>query len=239
MDPDRLAALEEERRFLLRSLADLEREHEAGDVDEVDYRELRDGYTVRAASTMRAIEDGRAALPAPAPAGWPRRIGVAALAVALVAVVWWALAASTAQRLPGQVATGLDPRDDRARIVAEARAVQLSRPGAAADLYALVLSEYPDDVEALAYRGWTLALSTAAIDDPEAAGATLSEAISSLAAAIEVDPGYPDSFCFLGIIQVRFRGEVDEGRPFLERCLDANPPGDVRNLVEGLLASLE
>ncbi len=54
MNPDRLAALEEERRFLLRSLADLEREREAGDVDDVDYRELRDGYTVRAAATLRA-----------------------------------------------------------------------------------------------------------------------------------------------------------------------------------------
>ena len=33
---DRLAALEEERRFLLRSLTDLEREHDAGDVDDLD-----------------------------------------------------------------------------------------------------------------------------------------------------------------------------------------------------------
>jgi hypothetical protein len=34
IDPDRLAALEEERRFLLDSIRDLEREHEVGDVDE-------------------------------------------------------------------------------------------------------------------------------------------------------------------------------------------------------------
>ena len=33
MNPDRLAELEEEQRFLLRSLSDLEREYEAGDVD--------------------------------------------------------------------------------------------------------------------------------------------------------------------------------------------------------------
>ena len=32
VDPDRLAELEEERRFLLRSLGDLEREHAAGDL---------------------------------------------------------------------------------------------------------------------------------------------------------------------------------------------------------------
>ena len=35
MDPDRLAELEEERRFLLRSLDDLERE---GDVTQLNYR---------------------------------------------------------------------------------------------------------------------------------------------------------------------------------------------------------
>ena len=35
VDPDRLAELEEERRFLLRSLNDLEREYRAGDIDEV------------------------------------------------------------------------------------------------------------------------------------------------------------------------------------------------------------
>ena len=43
---DRLAALEEERRFLLRSLNDLEREHDAGDVDDLDYQSLKDGYTI-------------------------------------------------------------------------------------------------------------------------------------------------------------------------------------------------
>ena len=35
---DRLAELEEERRYLLRSLRDLEREREAGDVDDEDYQ---------------------------------------------------------------------------------------------------------------------------------------------------------------------------------------------------------
>ena len=49
-DPDSLAHLEEEREFLLRSLRDLEREREAGDIDDDDYRTLHDDYTARAAS---------------------------------------------------------------------------------------------------------------------------------------------------------------------------------------------
>ena len=59
---DRLAALEDERRFLLRSLADLDREHDAGDVDDSDYETLKDGYTTRAAVVLRNIEAGRSGL---------------------------------------------------------------------------------------------------------------------------------------------------------------------------------
>jgi len=88
MNPDRLAELEEERRFLLRSLTDLEREHTAGDVDEVDYRELRDGYTVRAAATLREIDDGRRALPDRPPVNWRRRLLTAAGVLIAIAVMW-------------------------------------------------------------------------------------------------------------------------------------------------------
>ena len=37
LDPDALAVLEEQRSFLRRSLADLEREHDAGDLDDDDF----------------------------------------------------------------------------------------------------------------------------------------------------------------------------------------------------------
>ena len=50
LDPDALAALEEESDFLLRSLADLEREFAEGDVDQTDYASLKDDYTARAAA---------------------------------------------------------------------------------------------------------------------------------------------------------------------------------------------
>ena len=58
MNPDRLAELEDERRFLLRSLRDLDAEHDAGDVDEDDYATLRDGYTKRAADVLREHRGG-------------------------------------------------------------------------------------------------------------------------------------------------------------------------------------
>ena len=43
-------AHEETTEFLLQSLRDLEREREAGDIDDDDYRALHDDYTVRAAA---------------------------------------------------------------------------------------------------------------------------------------------------------------------------------------------
>ena len=74
MNPDRLAALEEERRYLLRSLRDLDVEYEAGDVDDTDYETLRDDYTKRAADVLRSIESGRTALAARPPRKWTTTI---------------------------------------------------------------------------------------------------------------------------------------------------------------------
>ena len=45
INPDELARLEEERKFLLDSLRDLERERKAGDIDDIDYEGLKAGYT--------------------------------------------------------------------------------------------------------------------------------------------------------------------------------------------------
>ena len=61
MTGPRTTALEEDRDFLLRSLEDLEREWEAGDIDEADYVALKDDYTVRAASVLRALAAAPAA----------------------------------------------------------------------------------------------------------------------------------------------------------------------------------
>src|SRR5580658_2201152 len=51
-----LESLEQEREFLLRSLADLDAELEAGDIDDDDYRSRTDDYTARAAAVLKAIE---------------------------------------------------------------------------------------------------------------------------------------------------------------------------------------
>jgi tetratricopeptide (TPR) repeat protein len=250
INPDRLAELEEERRFLLRSLADLEREHAAGDVDEVDYRELKDGYTVRAAATLREIDEGRSALPPRPPTDWRRRLLTGGMVVALIGVVWWALAASSAERLPGQQVSGLDPRDERQVLMAEARDLQFQQPAAAAEKYAQVLESDPDDPEALTYYGWTLAL--AAVTGPGSESGTtpsggtgsdpvvaqLREALDSLQRATEIDPAYADPKCFLGIINANFLNDAATALPWVDACIEAGPPADVLGLVQGLRESI-
>jgi hypothetical protein len=233
-DPDRLAALEEEQRFLLRSLADLEREHDVGDVDDVDYLALKDGYTVRAAATLRAVEAGRSGLAPRPPANWKRRLITLGIVMVSIGIVWWALSASSAQRLPGQQISGLDPRDEVQVLMSQARAIQARDPASAAALYATVLEQEPLNVEALTYRGWTLALSSMGQTDQATAGPLLDEASASLLLAIETDPTYPDPFCFLGIVQYRFFDEPELALTLLDGCLAGGPPADVRGLVESL-----
>jgi hypothetical protein len=119
-----LEPLKEERDFLIRSLKDLDAEHEAGDIDEADYQSLKDDYTARTASVLRAIEAGsapprrksRPAASAPTtttgrtPAERSRRrwrlTAVSALILAVGALAGWGVTASSGSRVPGQTATG-------------------------------------------------------------------------------------------------------------------------------------
>ena len=153
MNPDRLAELEEERRFLLRSLGDLEREHDAGDVDEHDYEVLRDGYTARAANVLRQIDDGRAALP-------PKRerrtgvvVGTVVGVLALAVLSGWLVARSSGQRLAGQTITGGQAVDDVAGLLTSARAQMQAGDlqGAAAGLSGASPTLDPDNSEARTY----------------------------------------------------------------------------------------
>ena len=123
MNPDRLAQLEQEQRFLLGSLNDLDAEHVAGDIDDHDHSVLHDGYTARAAVVLREIADGKVAFPArrrtrPAvAAAWI--VGVVAVAV----LSGWLVARSSGQRLAGQTMTGGQAIDDVAANLAEARSL--------------------------------------------------------------------------------------------------------------------
>jgi hypothetical protein len=237
MNPDRLAELEDERRFLLRSLRDLDAEHDAGDVDDDDYATLRDGYTKRTADVLRAIEEGRAALPAAPPRRWGRRLAVVAAVVAVGAGAGWLVARSSGQRLGGQEITGGVGADDVATLLAQARAVLAVDPLQAQQLYQQVLEQRPEHPEALAYSGWLLFTASAGASE-EVRTMAVDTAEQQLGRAVAADGTYADPHCFLAVIadsqndDATARTEVDE-------CLRLGPPADVRGFVEEFAATLD
>jgi len=232
VDLDGLAELEEERRFLLRSIADLEREHAAGDLEDEDYLTLKDGYTARAAAVLRAIEEGRSRLPArPAPSpGRRRRTVLVALATVVLAVVaGWLVARTSDTRLDGESATG-SVAGGVNQLLSEARLALGRDPVRAIQAYDEVLKSDPDNVEALTYRGWVMVIT---------GDATLvAEGEEYLDRAIAADPDYPDARVFKGIVLRNVHGDADGAIRELERALAADPPADMRALIEGELATL-
>ena len=123
-DNDELSADNDDAEFFLRSLADIEREHAAGDLDDDDYQRLRDAYTVRAAAALRhtPVATGAAR---PSKRGWA--VGTGVLAVAVIAGVL--LARGSGERLPGQTITGDIPAlAQRPVIVPKGCPADLERP---------------------------------------------------------------------------------------------------------------
>jgi hypothetical protein len=239
IDADRLAELEEERRFLLRSLVDLEREHDAGDVDDHDYAVLKDGYTARAATVLRAIDEGRAALPPRKPRNW-RRLAIVTVAVIVVAAVAGLLVArSSGQRSPGDAITGGTSPNQVATLLSEGR-VLMGRGALAdaSDRFLAVLDIEPNNVEALTYSGWLVALASQD-QEPEQATSNLDAGKAFMLKAIDVDPTYADPHCLLAVIAANFENDLPTARTRVDECLALDPPSDLRGLIDTFAAGLD
>ncbi|BAN01281.1 hypothetical protein [Ilumatobacter coccineus] len=235
-DLDQLAELEEERRFLLRSLRDLEKEHDAGDVDDADYETLKDGYTSRAADVLRQIEAGQRKLAPKQPRRWSRTIAVVAAVALGSAGIGIALAQAWGERGANQEITGFTPGDDVRAVLASARAAlnDGNFPAANELFFRVVESEQErgvDNPEALAYYGWTLALGTRDNLDAASSAQQLELALLALDRAIDMDETYADPYCFIAIIESSFRDDPVRALPFVEDCESRNPPADMADLI--------
>ena len=154
-DPDAVAALEEERTFLLASLRDLDAELAAGDIDPADYDELKDDYTRRTADVIRALEHQEQFRPSRGPIQW-RRVLVWVVGLALLGGVSGALSARSSgarsgnETFTGGVRASAETRLNQARVLLGDR----DQWDEAIDLYASVLEDNPSSAEALTYKGW-------------------------------------------------------------------------------------
>ena len=233
---DGLAELEEERQFLLGSLTDLEREHEAGDIDDADYETLKDGYTVRAAAVLRLIEQGQDRLPRREPRRWGRIMIMSVVVLVASIGIGFALAGAWGERRAGQEITGFTPGDDARLLLTSARnAMSAGDFELANSLFARVVEMERDqgreNAEAVAYFGWTLALMTRNNVDQENSEARVDAARLALAQAIELEPDYADPQCFLAIIEFSFLDDAAAALPYVERCEASNPPSDIAGLI--------
>ena len=223
--------IEEEKRFLFESLADLEREHAAGDVDEHDYVALKDSYTARAA---RLIAELDATSDEKSRTRRPRNI-VWAVSVLVLAVVSGVLVANNSgERRTGQVMTGTVDDGSVSSLLVQARSMGMSDIPAVLDLYSRVLAIEPDNIEALTYFGWYSVLSATQESDQARAAERLESGLVLMRQATIADSTYPDAHCFVGITFFRFLDDPQAAEPEIDACLESNPPAEVATLVEGL-----
>jgi hypothetical protein len=234
LDPDLLAGLEDQRRFLDRSRRDLDREFEAGDLDPADYDALRSDYETRIAKVDAAIAGGKAGLAAARPRRSLWRTAGVVFGVAAFAVVAGVLVANFAgRRDPGETITGNDPRtENRTQLV---ECIDLDRRAAAGEVelsvpfqcYDELFNRNPDDPLVLASFGWFLyqAGSRSGQPEPVQAGAAFIDQ------AIELDPDYPDAHAYRLVI-LNNEGRTEEARAELATLDSLNPPPIVRQLIE-------
>lgn len=222
LDPDRLAELEVEQAFLLRSLDDLDDEYAAGDISEHDYAELTDDYTRRIAEVTRSIETRQAAFGQVDNSLTTRQRILTIAGVVIVAVLaGLLLARASGFRSPTDSLSG-DIRQTSTGLLAEADT--LTREGRwqeAADTYGEVLDVSPANVEALTYQGW-IQFQLGESD----------KGLASIDEAIAIDPEYVDPRVFKTIILDREQ-RFDEAAEQLAVLDTLDVPPEMLGLVNG------
>lgn len=215
LDPDALAALEESRDSLLRSLDDLDAEFGAGDIDEDDYQTLRDGYTARAAEVIRSIE-GRHDLMATTREG-SRHRGRSAMwvvGVAVVAVVAGVLLArATGARGNGTSLTG--SANDARSARNECKSLSFQKPAEGVTCYTKLLKSDPRDTESLTYRGW----ASQRLGNTAAAAADFDQVVA-------IDPTFPDVYVFRATAK-KSAGDFVGAQAELNTLYALNPSAEV------------
>jgi hypothetical protein len=220
-----MSDLEDQREFLLRSLEDLEREHDAGDIDEQDYGVLKDDYTARAETVLRAIEQGavRVAVPVRRRRSWVALGGVVLFAL-LAAVL---VAQSSGRRDAGDTLTGGIRQSSTEKLNEAGRRGSEGDYAGGIAHYDDVLGADPDNREALTYRGWYLFLS-----------GKRAEGLTQLLEVATAQADYPDVHAFLAVVFDR-NGLSAQALQELRLLDGLDAPAYIRDIIAPLRDRLE
>jgi cytochrome c-type biogenesis protein CcmH/NrfG len=262
-DRDSRETLEEERDFLLKSLDDLEAEHESGGIDDESYSQLHDDYTARAAATIRALRDGVDARPEPAPpVPRRRRLVIVAAVVVFALVAGGSLAAALGARLPGQTSSGntqssgdaaaerlgrvirsleakvnANPDDYDARLaLAHAYEANDDLRNALAQSDAAI-SINADRPQAHANAGRILFIAAKEIKDKDTRAQFVAEANAAFNTALEKDPDYTEANYFRSILEYSIT-QYDRAQADLQTYLAKTPNGPYADGAHELLATV-
>jgi len=257
--------LEQERDFLLRSLDDLELEHESGGIDDESYAELHDDYTARAAAAIRALRDGVDNRPEPPPpVSAKRRVAIIAAVAVFAIVAGVALAAALGARLPGQTASGnsqaavakTTKKELRARLIALqakvnanpndyqtrldlARAYEQNNdPSNALKQSDAAIKIDPNRPEAHANAGRLLYLSSESATTDSDRSTLIASAKAAFDTAIAVGPDFADTYYFRGILYALALRDFARSQVDLQNYLVRAPNGQWSNAARSLLAQV-
>jgi tetratricopeptide (TPR) repeat protein len=223
--------VEDERDFLLRSITDLDAERTAGDIDESDYRTLRDDYTARAAAALREPESsafgesGGRETTSFTESKARGRLVVAALVV-LAVLAGWGVAQWSGERIAGGSSSGSIVEGSTDRIT---RAQQLVADGKlleAIKTYDALLKDDPGNPVALAQRGWLISRVDPSLID---------KGLAEIERAIAADPTYAEAHFFRGMILMQSKQDRAGAVAEFQLALDANPPPDLVPVLQQVI----
>ncbi|MCB1285486.1 MAG: tetratricopeptide repeat protein [Microthrixaceae bacterium] len=220
IDLDAIARLEEERDYLLDSIRDLDRERDAGDVDEEDYEELRRGYVARAAAAIEALEehtDELAQRQAAARPALSRRLAWIGGCLVFGVVAAVLLINASASRVGDESLTGntASPGAGARRCMT----LSMSEPQEGIACYDELLADAPDNVTYLTYQGWAFART----DRPE-------EAMERFDRVVELDPTFPDVWVFIASVRAD-TGDFAGAQEAIDALMALDPSPAVRNTL--------
>ncbi len=247
--------LRDELAGLLRSIEDLQAEHDAGDLDDGDFAQLTDDYTVRAADLARRIETTESEQRAgseqtkrsnkekeretsesePLAGGrdtpWLRRAMVLAGAFGFAIAAGLLLARFTGERGVNDELTGNIDASTRQQSF-ECQGLASGNGNGEADIlgalecYDDVLTQDPDNLEALSYRGWLLVLTAQSAQQSSSddqATELLESGLAYLDRAVTIDPTFIDARAFRASTYDR-QGRADEACAEVAALLALDPP---------------
>ena len=227
LDPDALAALEEQRAFLRRSLADLDREREAGDLDDIDYRSLRDDYERRLAAVSAAVDEGKVTLASYRARSRGRTALIVGVVVVFALVCGFIVAQLAGRRGSGDEATGAilkTSRDQLALCLSQGFTGDVAKT---VQCYDDVLKSDPANEEAKTYRAGIRVVSAGDLSG-----------IEDLLAVAEADPSYPDVHAFLAVA-FDLIGRDDSALAELHKLESLHPAPLLLDLTSPLREKLE